>query len=133
MNRWKFWDYYDKDGKNLIGQWYLSQEVAVQETFDWTLYTLSATQDWTDKRVDEFRVLTGRHLGLCEIRFDLVIDRMKRRFRPTGIWRPIQRDFILLLGCEKSGRIYKPQNAFDVALDYKRRFEQGEGRISEHI
>jgi hypothetical protein len=125
MNRWKFWDYYDKDGNNLIVQWYLAQEVAVQAAFDWTLYTLAATEDWTDPRIDEFRVLTGRHFGLCEIRFDLVINRVKRRFRPAGIWRPVQRDFILLLGCEKSGRIYKPQNAFDVALGYKSRFEQG--------
>ena len=139
MALWRFMDYCTESGQNLIQEWYEAQGDAVKAEFDATLLTLGATEDWTATGVDEFKVLTGRHAGLCELRFDIGVREpgsrksSKRRFRPVGIWRLEYRDFIILLGCEKSGRIYIPADAFDLALEYKALFEQGRGTICEHV
>jgi hypothetical protein len=138
MASWRFMDYCTDDGRNLIQEWYAAQDDAVKVAFDATLFTLAATEDWEAASVQEFKVLTERHAGLGEIRFDVEAKEpgwkkpRKRRFRPVGIWHPGEREFILLLGCEKSGRIYTPLNAFDLALEYKAQFEQGRGTIREH-
>lgn len=132
MALWRFMDYCTEDGRNLIQEWYAAQAEAVKAAFDATLFILAATEDWTVKKFDGFKILTERHVGLGEIRFDLMLNRKKRKFRPVGIWPPSGRDFMILLGCEKSGRIYTPLNAFDLALEYKAQFEQGRGTICEH-
>ena len=114
MAFWRFFDYWTcpaEGERNLIQEWYDAQEDAVQAQFDATLFTLAATEDWTDPELEEFKVLTGRHLGLGEIRFAIDVRpagrrQFKRRFRPVGIWPPEHLDFIILLGCEKSGRGY---------------------------
>ncbi len=132
-------DYETEDRLNLIQQWYEVQDDAVKVAFDYTLRILAATEDWNDSSVKEFKVLTRKHVGLCEIRFKTDArhpngEPYKRRFRPVGVWRPDSRDFVLLLGCEKWGMNYIPPNAFDLALDYKTQyFEQGRGAIYEHI
>ncbi len=132
MIPWRFLDYITEEGINAIREWYRVQELAVRVAFDATLFTLAATEDWTHKRVRSFEVLTGRHVGLCEIRFTVELERKKRRFRPVGIWQKDSRNFILLGGCEKSGRSSIPSNAFDLALKHKAEFEAGKGRIYEH-
>lgn len=87
----------------------------------------------------EFKELTGPHAGLSEILFDVEMrtpgarKTSKRRFRPVGIFRELEREFIFLMGCEKSGRIYIPAGAFDTAMNYKVALEKGLGAIDEHI
>jgi hypothetical protein len=133
MPLWRFMDYISDEGTNLIQEWYKAQDdEGIRADFDATLFILGGTEDWTHKRVKAFKVLTGKHVGLCELRFTVEIERKKRRFRPLGIWRKDSRDFVLLGGCEKSGRILIPSNAFDLALHYKAEFEGGKGRINEH-
>ena len=98
---------------------------------DVALTTLSATDDWSDTR--QFKELTKSHTGLGEIRFKLEGPPI-RRFRPVGIWPPIvEREFILLLGCEKNRNIYVPPDAFTLALEYKRRWDRGEGEIHDYV
>jgi hypothetical protein len=106
--------------------------VEVQAEFDATLGTLKATVDWTDTK--SFKALKKGHEGLGEIRFRMDKPR-KRRFRPVGIWPPlVEWEFILLVGCEKERNgVLSPENAFALALDYKRRFENGEGRIDDYV
>lgn len=50
-------------------------------------------------------------------------------------WLPIvEGEFILLVGCEKERNgVLIPENAFTLALEYKRRFEAGEGRIDDYV
>jgi hypothetical protein len=133
MPLWRFFDYINEDGENLIDDWYKAQDDdSIRVQFDATAFLLSATEDWTHRRVKAFKVLTGRHVGLCELRFTVETARVKRRFRPLGIWRKDSRDFVLLGGCEKSGRILFPSNAFELAVHYKTEFEEGRGRIREH-
>lgn len=104
----------------------------IQAEFDAVLGTLAATVDWTDTK--SFGVLKRDHLGLGEIRFMLEKPE-QRRFRPVGIWPPrAEGEFILLVGCEKERNgVLIPPNAFTLALEYKRRLENGEGGINDYV
>ena len=141
MTPWMFRDYVTADDHDVFDEWYSAQDDAVQAALDATLYLLRATNDWLDERVGEFKQLTGKHAGLSEIMFDIQARQpggrqwTKRRFRPAGLWRPEQRDFILFVGCEKRlrGLIYIPAGAFDRALEYKVAFEQGKGGLRERL
>jgi hypothetical protein len=131
MALWQIRAYYLAGGSCPIKDWYALQEVEVRAEFDAALATLSATADWSDTW--QFKELTKNHAGLGEIRFKLEGPPL-RRFRPVGIWPPIiQGEFILLTGCEKNRNIYIPSNAFTLALEYKRRWEQGEGEVHDYI
>lgn len=111
-----------------------------QAQFDATLMILQATPNWEAADVEEFKVLTGKHKGLGEIRFHINVSDhgsrrpYRRRFRPVGIWPPIvEGEFIILVGCEKRRATYTPHAAFDIALMRKVEFEKGKGSTSEHI
>ncbi len=140
MASWKFFDYITQEDRNLIGEWYDSQDTKVQAEFDATLLILTAIDDWEDDEVEEFKPLTNKHRGLGEVRF--YVDSLapgakrphRRRFRPVGVWPPsAPREFVLLLGCEKIGRQMVPHDAFGVALKHKTMLENGKGRVREHI
>ena len=139
MIPWSFKDYWTEDGHNLIQQWYEDQDDEVQAAFDGTLLRLRAVDDWLDRKVKEFDLLSRQHEGLGELRFYVWEDhpdtgkQFIRRFRPAGIWRPEKREFILLLGCEKAHGSYIPHDAFDLALRHKTLLEQGRGTIREHV
>ena len=133
MPLWRFMDYVSDGGENYIRRWYKGlDDDQIRADFDATLFTLAATEDWTHKRVKTFKILTGAHIGLCELRFTVELNGKKRRFRPLGIWRKDSRDFILLGGLEKSGRIFIPPNAFELAFKRKAAFESGKGKLDEH-
>src|SRR5436305_8517936 len=142
MSRWRFLDYYtgDEPPRNLIREWYSKQDKRVQAAFDATLNTLEGTKDWADPEVPEFKFFeTGEFAGLSELRFHILEvsketkRQIRRRFRIPGIWYPVAHEFILLLGCEKSGRIKIPQNAFELAMELKLAWEQeGRGSIDGH-
>lgn len=124
----------------MIQEWYVAQSPAVQAQFDATLLILNASVNWEDPNTEEFKVLTGRHTGLGEIRFHIYTSSpgskrpYRRRFRPVGIWPPtIYGEFTMLLGCEKRRGTYKPHAAFDIALRLKIDFEQGRGSVCDHI
>jgi hypothetical protein len=100
---------------------------------------LSAKEDWKDPKFKQFKVLTGPHAGLSEIRINVELFNPlrgkfeKRRFRPAVLWDEEDHLFTFLVGCEKSGRIYSPVNAFDLALRRKADMERGMGELCEHI
>jgi hypothetical protein len=53
----------------------------------------------------------------------------KAPFSASRIWPPVaEGEFILRVGCKKErNRVLIPENAFTLALEYKRRFSAGEG------
>jgi hypothetical protein len=131
MALWRIMAYHLAGGSCPIQDWYAAQDIEVQAAFDAAFTTLNATADWSDTW--QFKELTKAHAGLGEIRFKLDGPPI-RRFRPVGIWPPIiPNEFILLLGCEKNRSVYIPHDAFTLALEYKRRWEQGEGEIHDYI
>lgn len=131
MSLWTFKAYYLVGDTCPIRDWYAAQEIEVQAAYDAALTTLGATEDWEDTK--QFGVLRREHAGLGEIRFALD-GKPKRRFRPVGIWPPIvEKEFILLVGCEKAPRgVYIPEEAFTTALRYKRDLELGIGELHEY-
>ena len=137
MAAWRFFDLVIDD-RNLIAEWYATQDARAQAAFDAALTTLAAVEDWLNPPLEEFKVLEKAHAGLCTVRFDVKTFNpetkklVPRHFRPATIWHKEKRELILILGCEKSGRIYFPNNALDTALKYKSRYESGEGYLVEH-
>ncbi len=110
------------------------QDLSVQAEFDATVATLAATVDW--RKTKSFAPLKRKHAGLGEVRFSVRTKRhgkeTVRRFRLAGIWREQEAEFIFLIGSEKAHGIYTPSNAFDLAVAYKAKLENGEGEICEH-
>lgn len=119
-------DLWSEDQTNLIVEWREQQTEEVQAALEFTVKTLSVSQDWSG--LAEVKELKGQHVGLWELRFK--VD--KRNFRVAGFRRNDQ--FILILGCRKNGRSTVPPRAFDLALKMKQRFEkQGRGAIYDHV
>lgn len=137
MALWKFLDYLadDQVPRNLIQAWYGRQDLHVQVAFDATVKILAATEDW--RRAKEFGLLKKRHIGLGELRFAVKEKKHGRehirRFRPVGIWREEEREFVFLVGCEKlRGGVLIPPDTFDLALALKAKLEAGKGDTREH-
>jgi hypothetical protein len=139
MALWSFWDYITEDNQDLIADWYALQDDDVQAQFDATLLILSATEDWESEHLEVFKSLKREHAGLGEIRFHVMAlapgaaRPHRRRFRPVGIWPAVNREFILILGCEKSGRTFIPHDAFGLAIRHKALLEEGRGMIRERV
>ena len=140
MALWKLFEYVDANGKNWCGDWYNEQDPAVQAAFDSTWYILRSKpkEGWTDRDVEEFKVLTNRNQGLGEIRFQYVVQSKgkdhKRRFRPVGPWPTNGNNFVILRGCEKHHKgTYIPAGAFDLAQKQAADLAKGKGSIRERI
>jgi hypothetical protein len=126
MKHWRFMAYISEAGTNLILKWYESLDEDAQADFDITLNILAGTQDW--RGLKQFKILSGKYVNLGEIRF--VTNKVQ--YRPVGYFGPNTRQFTLLIGCSKKGRVYKPPDAFDTALKRLSLFRQGRGSIHEH-
>ena len=141
MTCWTFREYVTEEGINLIRRWYAEQDDQVRAEFDVTIRILKGTESWLDPEIDEFKLLTGAHagLGLGEIRFSVEVKRpgapkaKKRRFRPIGMYHETEREFILILGCEKFGMNTVPTGAFDLATRHKTEFDQKRGWTHDHF
>jgi hypothetical protein len=135
MALWRFLDYEPAPSNCPVRDWYAAQDAFVQAEFDAALVTLGATDDWDDPDLREFKSFTDKpqHLGLGQVRFETNREDRKRQFRVIGLRRTEQRELILLMGFEKNGRSPKPPNAFEIALELRTRFEEGEGELHEHV
>src|SRR5277367_4259777 len=101
MPVWTFLDYVTEGHACPIVDWYGTLPAEAQAAFDVLVDTLAETSDWDEPKESrrKYKVLTNRHLGLCELKFRVA----DRKFRPIGILRPETREFIFLGGCEKKG------------------------------
>ncbi len=126
---WKFVVYCPPGGSCPFEEWCLAQDEDVRALCMITLGFLEKESDW-HTRTNKFKPLWRAHRGLGEIRF-LIPGAPVRRFRPLGIWPPrIQREFVLLTGCEKPARgQYVPANALELALHYRSLLADGIGGV----
>ena len=131
MSLWRFMDYVTEDRRCPIIEWYGTQEDEVQAEFDIFVKELSESDDWDEPKPKKrrYKFLTGRHVGLCELKF-----RVKgRKFRLIGVLSRGNREFVFLGGCEKRRMSTLPLDAFDAAFRLKESFEQGRGATREHV
>jgi hypothetical protein len=124
-------DYWAEGRWNLIEQWYETQDDSVKSAFDFVLKEILGTRDLTGSK--QFKPMTRQHRGLWEIVLEVREPKRKRQIRPVGFWDYGERDFILVGGCEKAGRVTIPNGVFDTALDLQSiYFHEGRGTIHEH-
>ncbi len=125
MKFWRFYDYCSPAGNNLIEEWYADQGAEVQAVFDATLNNLAGLRSWHDR--SDFSMLHGRHAGLGEIRFKVA----NVQYRPVGFFGQERNTFVLLICASKKQRIYKPPDAFDLAVTRKKLLDQNAARFEE--
>lgn len=137
MAFWRFMDYITEEHANPIGDWYAAQKPEVQVAFDILLTTLAGTESWDDAKPKrrKYKLLTGKHLGLCELKF--IADHRRfgvtHKYRAIGIWNQEAQEFILL-GARQKWRLFTiPLDAFDTALRLKEYLDQRRGGLREHI
>lgn len=132
MAYWDFSDYITEGHTCPILDWWAAQDEEVQAAFEILIKALSETEDWEalEPSRRKHKVLTGKHAGMCELMFTV---NGKGKFRPLGLWRPEQRDFILLGGCKKRRSSTIPPGAFDHAFDLMLKFNDGRGGIRSHV
>jgi hypothetical protein len=131
MTFWRFMDYLTVENRCPIIEWYGIQDDDVQAEFDLFVKDLSETEDWDEPELGKrkYKVLTRRHVGLCELKFRV----NARKFRPLGVLARDNREFVFLGGCEKHRMNTIPPDAFDSAFRLKEPFENGRGTTREHI
>ena len=129
MKRWSFKDYLTPAGTNVIAQWY-RKELSPQEQADMDalLETLEKTEVWPH---DNFRALSGaKYAGLWEIRW---WGDQRVPLRLIGYLDRDKKEFMLLMGCNHKGKIYKPPGAIDTALTrWKQLTNEGQGGNCDH-
>lgn len=133
MSPWQVLEYVSEDGRNQFREWF---DGCLKEneraTLDATLDILKASADWLKPRRKTFEPLTKKQKGLHEIRF-FPYESDFIKFRAVGIYRPNERQFILLGGCTKRLGLYSPRGAFETAKQNHEAFEAGIGTICEHV
>lgn len=131
---WRFFDYITEDQENPFDIWYGQQVVDVKVECDLLIKALAETDDWDEarKRRRKYRELTRKHIGLCELVFN--VPNPNRKFRLIGIRHLPIREFVLLGGCVRESRYSViPATAFDDALKLKEHYDRRSGVLREHI
>jgi hypothetical protein len=133
MPVWQFLDYITEERTCPIVDWYGTLGAEQQAAFDVLVDTLAEKEDWDELKESKrkYKLLTRRHLGLCELKFKVG----GRKFRPIGILHAEIREFIFLGGCEKKGFFgtTDPPNAFDAALRLKEAYDRERGATRAHV
>jgi hypothetical protein len=131
MSYWEFFDYITEDRRNPVLEWWGTLEPEPKADFEFLVLTLSETEDWDEmkERKRKYKELARRYPGMYELKYKVA----GTNFRPLGILKRVERQFIFLGGCEKHGLWTAPPGAFDEAYKLKKQYEQGRGTIRAHI
>lgn len=131
MAYWEFLDYITEDHRNPVLEWYGALAPPVRADFDLLVLTLSETEDWDEAKPKKrkYKELVRNYPGLYELIFKVG----KINFRPLGIFKRSERQFIFLGGCEKHTFWTVPADAFKDAYRLKTKFDQGKGATRAHI
>jgi hypothetical protein len=139
MALWRFLDYVTDDSRVPIEEWVSNHlEPAERAAFDVVVDYLGRIDDWDEVRKSsrKYCELKRQLVGLTELKFATVTQAMgknhKKQFRPLGILKRLERQFIFLGGFQKSNPGPIPINAYTDALSYKKEYEQNRGDLREH-
>ena len=122
MNMWKFYDFLDARGVNLIRRWLDSLPDKATAKIDARILYMSAMRIWPEQYVS---ALTGWP-GLIELR----VGSAGNQYRPLGFYGPERREFTIVLGATEKGKL--PKRILQVAYDNRNIVLGDRGRIREH-
>jgi hypothetical protein len=131
MAYWEFLDYITEDYCNPVQDWWGTLEPQAQADFDLLVVALSETEDWDEvkERKRKYKELVRFYPGMYELIFKVG----RKNFRPLGILRRSERQFVFLGGCEKHPFWTVPPNAFESAYKLKGQFDLGRGTTRAHV
>jgi hypothetical protein len=139
MPSWRFLDYIADDQKNPVVEWSENILTASERAeFDLVVDYLERIPDWDEvkKAKRKYRELKRELIGLTELKFSTTVQGMgrnrKKHFRPLGILKRPEREFIFLGGFQKGNPDPIPADAHENALRYKQQYENNRGRVDEH-
>jgi hypothetical protein len=140
MAFWQFFDYITEDNKNPLSDWYGTLEPDEKAIFDILVKQLAETEDWAavKKKRRKYKELEWEDIGLTQLIFETerryLGRHFKKQFRPIGIWKKDEWQFIFLNGCQKHGVLgTTPPDAFKEARRLREQLEAGRGTTREHI
>jgi hypothetical protein len=131
MAYWEFLDYITEDRRNPIMDWWGTLEPEPKADFNLLVVTMSETEDWDEVKESKrkYKELSRNFPGMYELKFKVG----RTNYRPLGILKRVERQFVFLGGCEKHGFWTVPRDAFNEAYKQKMQFEQGKGTTRAHI
>jgi hypothetical protein len=87
-------DYHDQHGVNIPRQWFDSLPASAQALIIFAIREVEATTNL--ESCDEFVRCQRQHVGLWEIRVELLEHNNKRKFRPVGFWNSNPNELIVV-------------------------------------
>lgn len=114
MSEWTFMEFLTSSGRGVITEWYADDlTLEAQQEFDTILRFLAVTPRvlWTRP---QYSPLTPE---ISEIRFRA----NNLQHRPLGFFRSEAKQYIMVVGATKKGRLYTPREALSTAIDRKNR------------
>ena len=123
MSMWKFLDFLDARGENIIRAWLDSLPSNARAKINTRLLFMQAKEIWPEPWVSSLKGWPG----LVELR----IGAAGNAYRPLGFYGPERREFTLTLGAMEKGKL--PRRVLEVA-DANRRIVLGSkrNRICDH-
>ncbi len=111
-------------GRGVITDWYADLSVEAQQEFDTLLRFLAVTPRnmWTRP---EYSPLTPE---ISELRFKA----NNVQHRPLGFFLIDLKQYVMVIGSTKKGKIYTPREAIDTARNRKQMISDGRSQIREY-
>jgi len=121
MGMWKFYDFLDARGVNLIRQWLDTIPEKASAKIDARILYMCAIPVWPEQYVSALKGWPG----LIELR----VASAGNQYRPLGFCRP-EREFVIVLGVIEKGKL--PRRVLQAAYDNRNIVLADRSRIREH-
>lgn len=124
MNMWKFYDFLDARGVNLIRQWLDKIPAKASAKIDARILFMRPMPDqvWPEQYVSALKGWPK----LVELR----VGSAGNQYRPVGFYGPGRREFTIVLGAIEKGKL--PDRVLKVANDNRNIVLADRSRIREH-
>jgi hypothetical protein len=139
MPPWRFLDYTTDGSVNPVVEWCENHlTIAERAEFDVVVDYLERIEDWDEvkKAKRKYRELDRGLAGLTELKFSTTTQNLgknfKKQFRPLGILKRKEREFIFLGGFQKGHGGPIPPDAYTKALRYKQEYVRNRGTTDGH-
>ena len=125
MNRWKFYDFLDSRGINVIRTWLDTLPPKAAAKIDVRILTMQAMEVETSWPQQYISSITGMP-GILELR----VASFGGQYRPLGFYGPGRREFTIVLGAIEKGKLRKA--TFELADNNRKIVLADRNRIRLH-